>query len=115
MKNYIFLILVLLIISIANNFIMYCKCYSSDLKTKLNPNTNTGFPDNPNIQTVTATLYYNKKNTNAKAKLVDNVNSKFSLPDNFKNSLQQFEILNPNCVVGIGDLSTDQYKQVIML
>jgi hypothetical protein len=81
---------------------MYNKCYVSKTVNSLN------FNDNPTVQSITAQIYYNINN-------VQSNNKTLSLPENFKNTLNQFQIMNPNCVISYDNLNEANYKKILLL
>lgn len=108
MDNFSILILVLLILSIANNLIMYQKCYISRNLPSYDPklNSTVGFyPINfyyslspvQTSETSEETKYYTSNN----------------LLDDFKNTLVNFQKKYPNsCFVTLGNPSDDDYIKI---
>lgn len=103
MQGYVFIIIVLLILSIANNLLMYYKCHSSKSLSSLDHNLNS------DLDVMTINVYYKKDNVQTKCYN----HSSIGVPviDNLKSMLTQYESKN-KCVILYSNPTHTEYIKI---
>ncbi len=114
MNSFTILILLLLILSIANNLVMYHKCYISKNLIYDAQNNILNQALDSNIGVYSANIYYTKNNLPTQC---SNGNSSENvIIGDIKNILTQFENKNKNkCVITYGSPTSYDYEKIKLL
>lgn len=107
MNSFTILLLILLILSIANNFIMYHKCYISRNITSVDPKLD------PNIGFYPVNIYYLKNNNVSAMQCPSSESSGSIIIDDIKNNLEQYVNKNKTkCVITYGEPTSYEYQKI---
>lgn len=103
MQGYVFIIIILLILSVTNNLLMYNKCYLSKSLSSMDHNVNS------DIDVMTVNIYYKKDND--KSKCYNHPTVGTPVIDNLKSMLAQYET-NNKCVVLYSNPTHAEYEKI---
>lgn len=93
MNTFVFLLILLLLLSITTNLLMYNKCYIAEYPTNFDPKLNYNITMSP------FNIYY------------VNDDSKIQLLNNLKHNFHTYE-KNNNCVILLSEPTDDDYKKI---
>ena len=105
MQGYVFLIIILLIMSVVNNLLMYHKCYHTKSLSSSDHNLHS------DVDVMTINVYYKKENDTTKCYNHSTVGT--PVIDNLKSMLSQYETNNSNkCVILYSNPTHAEYIKI---